>query len=207
MSDPEGGLGLLAAAPVGLTLEDVIVEDAARLSGAGDRFESAVVEMFARIGLAGAGRAVGLASAAFELAQAWAAERKAFGKPIAHFQGLAFLIADMATQVEVMRGLVHRAAWALDESQPDAVKLAAMAIAECHEGAMFVSNNTVQVLGGSGYIQDYPAEKWMRDAKAHMAYAMPHQLCDLLVGRLAIDGGALSMAHDAPMPQLQPVLV
>jgi alkylation response protein AidB-like acyl-CoA dehydrogenase len=201
------GLGLNAAPVVDLTLEDVFLSPDARLSGADDRFEGKVVEMFTRVGLVGASRAVGLAQAAFDFASDYAQGREAFGKPIAHFQGLAFLIADMATRVTVMRTMVQRAAWGFDANEEDAPKLAAMAIAECHEGAMFVTNNAVQVLGGAGFIQDYPVEKWMRDAKAHMAYAMPHQLCDLLVGRLGLEGSALSMIEDAPMPEMQPVLI
>src|SRR5262249_55259029 len=170
-------------------------------------FDRAVAEMFTRIGLVGAARAVGLAQAAFDFARDYAQGREAFGKPIAHFQGLAFLIADMATRVTVMRTTVQRAAWGFDSGEEDGPQLAAMAIDECHEGAMYVTNSAVQVLGGAGFIQDYPVEKWMRDAKAHMAYAIPHQLCDLLVGRLALDGTALSMIEDAPMPEIQPVLI
>lgn len=201
------GLGLLAAPPCEVAFEQVSVPASARLSGADDHFADAVMEMFARIGVVGAARAVGVARAAFETARAYAAERQAFGKAIAHFQGLAFLLADMATRVEVMRTTVHRAAWAIDQGERERTKLAAMAIAECHEGAMYVTNNAVQVLGGAGFIQDFPVEKWMRDAKAHMAYAMPRQLCDLMVGRLALDGGAHLLEEDAPMPEIQSVLV
>lgn len=200
-------LGLNAAQTCEMTLEDVRVSAAQRLSGADDRFDAAVMEMFARIGVIGAAREVGMSRAALESAREYAAERQAFGKPIAHFQGLAFLVSDMATRVEVMRTTVHRAVWAFDHGEQDAVKLAAMAIAECHEGAMFVTNSAVQVLGGAGFIQDFPVEKWMRDAKAHMAYAMPHALCDLFVGRLALDGGAPLLEQDAPMPEIQPVLI
>jgi alkylation response protein AidB-like acyl-CoA dehydrogenase len=201
------GLGLNAAPVVDITFEDVLVEAEARLSGADDRFEASVAEMFTRIGLVAASRAVGLAQAAFDFARDFAQNREAFGKPIAHFQGLAFLLADMATRTEVMRAMVQRAAWAFDSGDADAPKHALMAIAECHEAAMFVTNNAVQVLGGAGFIQDYPVEKWMRDAKAHMAYALPHHLCDLIVGRLAIEGGPLTMEQDAPLPEIQPVLV
>jgi alkylation response protein AidB-like acyl-CoA dehydrogenase len=201
------GLGLSASPVVDLVLEDAFVDARARLSGADDRFEEKVAEMFTRIGLVGASRGVGLAQAALDFAREYAQGREAFGKPIAHFQGLAFLVSDMATRVSVMRTTVQHAAWAFDTNDGDAPKLAAMAIAECHEGAMFVTNNAVQVLGGAGFIQDYPVEKWMRDAKAHMAYAMPHQLCDLLIGRMSLEGSALSMIEDAPMPEMQSVLI
>ncbi len=204
---PIEGLGLGAAPTVEVTFEDVEVGDDRRLLCAGDRFDAAVVEMLLEVGLVGAAREVGLARASLELAREWAQDRKAFGKPIAHFQGLAFIVADMATTLEVMRALVQRAAWAADNRADDAAKLAAMAIAECHEGAMFVANNAVQVLGGSGFMRDYPAEKWMRDAKAHMAYALSHAGCDLFVGRAALEGGPPSLLEDAPLPEIQPVLL
>ncbi len=200
-------LGLSAAPIHNVTFEHTKVPADRRLCGADNRFGDAVLRATAESGLIGASRSVGLAAAAFELAKDWAAERTAFGKPIAHFQGLAFLIADMATTVEVMRAMVHRAAWAVDTNQRDALGLATMAIAECHEGAMFVADNGVQVLGGSGFIRDYLAEKWMRDAKAHMAYALPHQTCDLLLGRLALDGAELSLEEDGPMADVQPVMI
>lgn len=201
------GLGLNAAPAIEVAFEDVVLAADARLSGADDRFDRAVMEMFARAGVIGAARSVGVARAAFEFAKTYAQERIAFGKPIAHFQSIAFLASDMATRVEVMRTTVQRAAWSLDQNEDDALKVAAMAIAECHEGAMFVTNNAVQILGGAGFIQDFPVEKWMRDAKAHMAYAMPHQACDLFVGRLALDGASIRLEEDAPMPELQPVLI
>lgn len=204
---PFATLGLCAAPPSTVTFEHVAVADDDRLSGADDDFDRAVIGAFAEAGVIGAARAVGLADAAFELARDWAAERRAFGKPIAHFQGLAFLLADMATTVEVMRCVVQRAAWALDTGQGDALALAAGAIAECHEGAMFVADNGVQVLGGSGFIRDFLAEKWMRDAKAHMAYALGHQTCDLLLGRLSLEGDRLALTEDAPMADVQSVMI
>jgi hypothetical protein len=198
------GLGLLAAPAVSLTLEGVRVPRDRMLAGAD--FSERVVEMFLRIGVVGAARAAGLAAAALDHATAYAAERTAFGKPIAQFQGLAFLVADMAIRVEVMNGLAMRAAWAMDHGAADRHSLAAAAVAECHEGAMWVATQAVQVLGGAGFVDDHPVEKWMRDAKAHMSYGVSHMMCDLLLGRLALAGGAPAMEHDAPMPGLQAVM-
>lgn len=206
-SEPARGLGLLAAPTVTMTLESTPVSAEQRLAAADDRFAEAVVAMWSRIAVIAASRSVGLANAAFTYAKDYAAEREAFGKPVAHFQGLAFLVADMATRVEVMRVMSARAAWAIDRGDDDATKLAAMAAAECHEGAMFVANNAVQVLGGAGYVEDHPAEKWMRDARAHMAYGLPASLADLVVGRRALGERAADLEEDAPMPELQPVLV
>ena len=205
VSTPAATLGLEAAPMIELTIEDVQVSSDRRLENSSD--EQGIIRALCRLGVVGAARVSGLASAAFEFAQDFAEQRTAFGKPIAHFQGLAFLIADMATTAEVMRCAVARAASAFDQGETEAVRLSAMAIAECHEGAMFITNNAVQVLGGSGFIRDYPVEKWMRDAKAHMAYGIPRQLCDLIVGRLALNDAELSLSDDAPMPELQAVML
>jgi alkylation response protein AidB-like acyl-CoA dehydrogenase len=206
-SEPAPGIALDAAKVVSLSLEDVRVPAAARLRGADEGFDAALFEGWSRISVVAASRSVGLARAAFEHAQSYAKDRTAFGKPVAHFQAIAFLIADMATRVEVMRGLVLRAAFAIDEKEDDAMKRAAMALAEAHEGAMWVTNQAVQVLGGAGFVRDYPAEKWMREAKAHMAYALPHQTADLLVGRLGLDRDALRFVDDGPLPELQAVML
>lgn len=204
-SEPRRALGLNAAPTTTMTLEDTVVAADRELTP--ERFEEAAMRMWCRISLVGAARAVGLALAAFEYAKDYAADRQAFGKPIAHFQGLAFLIADMATTVEVMRAMVARAAWAMDRGDKDATKRVAMASAECHQGVMFVTNQAVQVLGGAGFVDDHPAEKWMRDAKAHMSYGLGTQLADLIVSRRSLGGTGVDLEEDLPMPELQPVMV
>jgi len=204
-SEVQASVGLQAAPFIEVNLEHLAVENRHRLQGSNN--DQAIIRALCRVSLIGAARQTGLAGAAFEFAREYAENRTAFGKPIAHFQGLAFLIADMATTVEVMKRAVNRAAVAFDENENTALRHAAMAIAECHEGAMFVTNNAVQVLGGSGFIRDYPVEKWMRDAKAHMAYGMPRQLCDLIVGRLALKDADLTLVEDAPLPELQAVML
>lgn len=203
-SEASPGLAFGAAKVVTATFEDVVLPKEAQLSRADRSLEVGLFDAVGRLSVISAARSVGLARAAAEHARAYAADRQAFGKPIAHFQAIAFLIADLMTRVEVMRGLVQRAAFAFDHQEPDAVRRAAYAIAEAHEGAMVVTNQAVQVLGGAGFVQDYPVEKWMREAKAHMASVMPHAVADLLVGRLALEG-ALTLAEDAPMPELQSI--
>jgi len=111
-------------------------------------------------------RAVGCARAAFEHARRYAEERTAFGKPIGHFQSIAFLLADMATEIEGARALCWRACRALDTSAPDAELRLAQARAQSQQVLEFVTSNAVQILGGAGYVQDHPVEKWMRDARA-----------------------------------------
>jgi alkylation response protein AidB-like acyl-CoA dehydrogenase len=108
---------------------------------------------------------VGVLRRAFEYARDYALERVAFGRPIAHHQALAFLIADLATAVDGCRALVHEAAWRIDQGD-DGVEACAAAFVECCEQSMFVTPNALQILGGHGFMQDHPVEKFMRDARA-----------------------------------------
>jgi len=108
--------------------------------------------------------ALGLAQAAYEAASAYAKERQQFGRPIASFQGVAFMIADMATQIDAARLLVYRAAWLKDEGQPYTTE-AAMAKLYASEMARQVTNDAIQVHGGYGYITEYHVERYLRDAK------------------------------------------
>jgi alkylation response protein AidB-like acyl-CoA dehydrogenase len=107
---------------------------------------------------------VGVTRAAADYARAYALEREAFGRPIAHHQALAFLLVDMATAVCGARLLVQEAAWRLDAAEA-AEEPCAAAFAEAIEQAMFVTPNAVQVLGAHGFMQDYPIEKYMREAR------------------------------------------
>ena len=108
---------------------------------------------------------IGVMRASAEFSRDYALERVAFGKPIAHHQALAFLLVDMAMALEGSRLLVHEAAARLDRGD-DAAEACATAFLEAAEQAMFVTPNAVQVLGGHGFMQDYPVEKWMREARA-----------------------------------------
>lgn len=108
---------------------------------------------------------LGVARAAAEFSRAYALDRVAFGRPIAHHQALAFLIADMASAVESARGLVYDAALRLDAGE-EPVGACAAAFLEAAEQALFVTPNALQILGGHGFMQDHPVEKWMREARA-----------------------------------------
>lgn len=156
-------LGLQAVKSVELVFENCVVPVNDRLE-AGE-FSTGFERTLARIRVMTAARAVGLARAAFEYATRYAMERRAFGRAIAEHQALAFLVAEMGTEVDAARNMVWRAAWAIDRGESGAVREAALALAQASEAVMFVSNNAVQVLGGHGYIQDHPVEKWFRDAK------------------------------------------
>jgi len=107
---------------------------------------------------------VGAARGAHRYAMRYALERTAFGRPIAHHQALAFLIADLATAVDAARLAVWRAAAGLDRGE-SAEWEAACALAEAAEQALLVGPSAVQILGGHGFMKDHPVEKWMRDIR------------------------------------------
>jgi alkylation response protein AidB-like acyl-CoA dehydrogenase len=128
-------------------------------------------------------QALGLAEGALDYAVGYAKERRQFGKPIAAFQGLQFMLADMATQIEAARSLVYLAATRVDEQAPDLTKVAAMAKLFASDMAMRVTTDAVQVLGGYGYIRDYPVERMMRDAKITQIYEGTNQIQRLVISR------------------------
>jgi butyryl-CoA dehydrogenase len=115
-----------------------------------------------RIGIAS--MALGLAQAAYEAASAYAKERRQFGRPIGEFQGVAFMIADMATRIDAARLMTYRAAWLKDAGKPYSTE-AAMAKLYASEVARDVTNDAIQVHGGYGYITEYRVERYLRDAK------------------------------------------
>lgn len=127
----------------------------------------------------GAG-AVGIARAALEAATTYAKERVQFGKPIATLQGIQFMLADMAIKVNAARLLCWHAAWLHDNGMPNTKE---SAIAKCYAGdiAMEVTTDAVQVLGGYGYMKEYPVEKYMRDAKLHQIFEGTNQIQRLVI--------------------------
>ena len=109
--------------------------------------------------------AVGVARAAFEYARDYAKERDAFGVKIAQKQAIAFMLAEMATEIEGARLLTWEAAWKLDSAKPDAPTAAYFAVTAAADMAMMVTDRAVQILGGHGYIRDHPVEMWMRNGR------------------------------------------
>lgn len=126
-------------------------------------------------------QAVGIAQGALNFATRYAKERIQFGKPIASFQAIQFMIADMATQIEAARALVYRAAAHIDAQCENIEKLSAMAKYFASEAAMKVTTDAVQILGGYGYMSDYPVERMMRDAKVTQIYEGANQIQRLVV--------------------------
>jgi alkylation response protein AidB-like acyl-CoA dehydrogenase len=141
-----------------------------------------------RLGIAAC--ATGVAQAALDAAVSWACERRQFGRPVAEFQGISFLLADMATAVAAARALYLSAASRKDAGQPYGPQ-AAMAKLFASDAAMRVTTDAVQVLGGYGYVEDFPAERLMREAKALQIVEGTNQVQRLVIGR-ALARGELS---------------
>jgi len=204
-------LGLDAVSFGGIALAGVTVSDGARLAGGAD-FTAALVRFFARHAVVVAARGVGLSRAAFEIARAYVDAREAFGKPIGHFQAIAFTIADRAMDVDAARALVWRAAaaWdAFDEgdgNERECLLRSAQAIAFVHEAAMRCGDDGVQLHGGAGFMRDYPVEKFMRDAKQIGLCGMTAEHADQLAGAVAL-GLAIDPGLVLPTPETQNVFV
>lgn len=130
-----------------------------------------------------AAQALGLAQGAFEAATAYAKERKQFGKPIFDFQAIQFMLADMAMQIEAARGLTYQAAMKSERDESDLTFFSAASKCFATDVAMKVTTDAVQVLGGYGYVNDYPVERMMRDAKLTQIYEGTNQIQRLVMAR------------------------
>ena len=128
-------------------------------------------------------QAVGMAQGALDVALQYAQERKQFGKSISDFQGIQFMLADMAMQIEAARQLVYHAAAASDRGDANITFLGSAAKCFASDTAMKVTVDVVQVLGGYGYVKDYPAERFMRDAKITQIYEGTNQIQRLVMAR------------------------
>ena len=143
-------------------LDNVKVPAANRLGGiSGHDFEPILASM--RVATAAA--AVGVANAAFEYSKNYAKEREAFGVKIAQKQAIAFMLAEMRTEIEASRLLTWEAAWKLDQGKEDAFIEAYLAATGAADMAMMVTDRAVQILGGHGYIREHPVEMWMRNGR------------------------------------------
>jgi acyl-CoA dehydrogenase len=164
-------------------LQDVRVPAANRLGEEGDGFKIAMATLdFTRPGTAVG--AVGVAQAAYEHAVAYAKERVTFDVPIAMHQGVNFMIADMATEIEAARLLTWQAAWMLDQGHGRKATLySSFAKRFAADTAMKVTTDAVQVFGGYGYIKEYPVEKLMRDAKLFQIYEGTSQIQRLVIAK------------------------
>lgn len=174
-------MGIRAADTREIVLEDVRVPASHLVGREGQGFVLAMEALdLARPGVGA--MSVGIAQAAFETALRYAKERRQFGKPIADFQTIQMMLADMAMKVEAARHLVYQAAFTLEQGLPF-TKEAAMAKAFASDVAMEVTTQAVQVLGGYGFIRDYPVEKYMRDAKIMQIFEGTNQIQRLVIAK------------------------
>ena len=130
-----------------------------------------------------AAQAVGIARAALEFATEYSKERKAFGVPISQHQSIQNHLADMATEVECARLLVHRAAWLAASGQPFRKAEGSMSKLKAGETAVMVTEKAVQILGGYGFIKDFPVEKWYRDSKIYTLFEGTSEIQRMVIAR------------------------
>jgi alkylation response protein AidB-like acyl-CoA dehydrogenase len=178
---PERTMGLRSSPPAQMVFDGARV-NVDRLVGAeGVGFRIAMCALDAgRLGIAAC--AVGLAQAALDYAVDYAREREQFGRPLVDFQGLGFMLADMATQVSAARALTLAAARLKDAGRPFTVE-AAKAKLFATDMAMRVTTDAIQVLGGYGYVSDHPVERWFREAKVLQIVEGANQIQKLVISR------------------------
>ena len=178
---PEHKMGLQGSPTGQLHLTDVEVDADRLIGGEGQGFTIALAALdTGRLGIAAC--AVGLAQSALDVALDYAGQRRQFGHSIADFEGVGFLLADMATGIEAARAIYLAAARRADAGVPF-TRQAAMAKLFCTDMAMRVTTDAVQVLGGYGYVEDYPVERYMREAKALQIVEGTNQVQRLVISR------------------------
>lgn len=171
ITEREKSMGVKALATYELLLENCRVPESARLAGS-------LAPLLNRSRVALASLAVGVARAAFEYARDYAKERRAFGVAIAQKQAIAFMLAEMATEIDAARLLTWEAAWKIDAEQDtpgrgtvsSATREACLAKNYAANMALKVTDNAVQILGGHGYIRDHPVEMWLRNARGFATF-------------------------------------
>ena len=185
----ENKMGIRASATRELVFQDCRVPKANLLTKEGMGFIVAMKTLdSSRPGVAA--QALGIAAGALEEAVNYSRERRQFGKPISSFQGVQFMLADMATQVEAARALIYAAARYIDTGAKDISRISAMCKLFASDVAMQVTTDAVQVFGGYGYMREYPVEKMMRDAKITQIYEGTNQIQREVIGLALIKEAA-----------------
>ncbi len=183
----ENKLGIRASSTVELVFEDCYVPEENRIGNEGDGFKIAL-NAIDESRVIVAAQALGIAQAAYEKALAYARERQQFGQPIASFQAIQWMLADMATRIDAARMLTYRAA-CLQDSDQFFVKEAAMAKVFAAETAMWTATSAIQIYGGYGYSKEYPLERYFRDAKITEIYEGTSEMQRLTIARQIIREG------------------
>ena len=168
-------------------LEDVVVSREDLLGKPGDGFAIAMADFdMSRPGIAAL--ALGIAEGAVQYSLDYAVQRTTFGKPLVEHQTIQFMLADAATLIEAGRGLMLKTVHMYDAGKPN-TKLASMAKCFCSDAAMKITTDMVQILGGYGYIKDYPVERMFRDAKLTQIFEGTNQIQRMIIGRELISSG------------------
>ena len=178
----EHKMGIRGSPTAELAFDRVRVPVGNRLGDEGDGFDLAM-RTFDRSRPGIAAQAVGIAQGALDVAVRYASERRQFGRSIGEFQMVAGMLADMDAATEAARQLLYTACQEIDAGAPDAARWAALAKLVGGDTAMRVTTEAVQVLGGYGYIDEYPVERMMRDAKITQLYEGTQQIQRLVVAR------------------------
>ena len=178
----ERKLGIRGSPTVAIHLTDCEVPVDNRLGAEGEGFRVALGALDRSRPAVGA-QAVGIAQAALDASVAYARERQQFGQPIAAFQGIQFMLADMAMQVHASRLMVHHAAALVDGGAAATSLESSMAKCFASDAAMKVATDAVQIFGGYGYTRDYPVERFMRDAKITQIYEGTNQIQRTVIAR------------------------
>ncbi|MBL8617640.1 MAG: acyl-CoA dehydrogenase family protein [Deltaproteobacteria bacterium] len=177
----EEKMGMRASPTVELVMDNLRLPADALIGAEGEGFRVAMAALDSgRITIGAV--AVGLSQAALDVAAPYAKQRRAFGQPIIEHQGVGFMLANMAIQIEGARLLVHKAAWLRDQGQPYS-HVAAMAKCAATDCAMAVTTDAVQVLGGYGYTREYPVERYLRDAKVMQIVEGTNQIQRVVIAR------------------------
>jgi alkylation response protein AidB-like acyl-CoA dehydrogenase len=184
---PEKKLGIKGSPTREVYLDNVRIPADRMIGDEGTGFATAMRTLdHTRVTIAA--QAVGIAQGALDYAVRYAKERRQFGKPIADFQGLQFLLADMGMKVEAARQLTYAAAGRSERNDPDLTFFGAAAKCFASDTAMQVTTDAVQVLGGYGYTSDYPVERMMRDAKITQIYEGTNQVQRIVMARQLLAG-------------------
>jgi alkylation response protein AidB-like acyl-CoA dehydrogenase len=173
----------IRGSPTGQPIFDGVRVPAENLIGEQNQGFKVAMGTLDRSRLGVAAQAVGISQGATDYAAAYATERRQFGKPIASFQGIQFKLAEMETRTAAARELLYRACAKVDGGEPDLGKYSAMAKLFASDTAMWVTTEAVQVLGGYGYVSEYPVERMMRDAKITQIYEGTNEIQRLVIAR------------------------
>ena len=189
-SEIHGKLGLHASDTAELSLDGVEVPDEAVLGQVGDGFKVAMSALDSGRYSVAAG-CVGICQGCVDASVEYAKQRTQFGRPIASFQLVQAMIADMVVKTEAARGLVWRAGWLKDTGQPN-TKETSVAKLFATESSIECANTAIQVHGGSGYVDDYPVERYLRDARVTTLYEGTSQIQKLIIGRAVTGVNAMT---------------